>query len=487
MSHFYVACELGPHGGRVMLGTLHKEQLTISELRRFPNVPLEEKGVRHWNVAQLYHEILEGLRSAGSYDEPVDSVSCTSWGKDYLLFQSDGTLLTPAYHFEDARAAEGLKTVLSKIPAETIYEETGATNQPGSTLFQLAAESSKRLKNASQLLPIADGFNCLLAGVPHVEASLAGSTQLYNPATGTWSEPLLKALRLPADLLPSIVSAGTELGPLREDVAKETRLTEARVIASLSHDIAAALAGLPVGPRENWAFLQPGATALLGGPAQAPIINEVSGELGFSNGIGYGGSVFFYKPTVGLSLLDECQRFWEKENRQFESELLTHLAGSSTPFESLIDPTDPQFSEPGDMPLKIQAYCKETEQEVPRKPGPVFRCVLESLALHYRRVLREVAYLTGSDITHLYFLGGAKHNLLNHFTANAMQVPVVVVPEDAVAIGNIVVQALALGHIGSLEEARQIVRRSIKTETITPYATAWNDAYDRFTSLPPPE
>ncbi len=487
MSHFYVACELGLHSGRVMMGTLHKEQLTISEIRRFPNEPVQEKKMRHWNVAQLYHEILEGLRSAGSYDEPVDSVSCTSWGRDYMLFQSDGTLLTPTYHSEDARTADGVKTVLSKVPSERIYEETGAANLPGGTLFQLAAESGKRLRHASHLLPIADGFNCLLTGIPRVEASLAGSTLLYNPVTGAWSEPLLRALRFPAELLPPIVAAGTELGPLREDVAKETKLTEARVIASLSHDIAAALAGLPVGAGENWAFLQPGTTTLVGGPAPGPIINEVSRELGFSNEIGYGGSVCFYKSTVGLWLLDECQRFWEKENRQFESELLSHLAGSATPFESLIDPTDPRFREPGDMPLKIQAYCKETDQEVPRKPGPVFRCVLESLALHYRRILREVAYLTGSEITQVYFLGGAKHGLLNHFTANAMQVPVVVVPEDAIAIGNIVVQALALGHIGSFDEARQIVRQSIKTETIMPHANAWNAAYDRFVSLPPPE
>jgi rhamnulokinase len=468
-----------------MVGTLQKEKLTLSEIRRFPNEPIEEKGVRQWNIPYLYQEVLHGLTSAGSYDEPVDSLSCTSWGGDYLLFQSDGTLLTPAYLQDDARAGKGTKAVLSAIPWETIYEETGVAKKSGTTLFQLGAEASKRLKRAKHLLPIADGFNYLLAGVPRVETSQASAAQLLNPVTGNWSDPLVDGLRLPDELLPPIVSAGTELGPLREEVAKETKMRETRVIASCSHELAAALTGLPVADGESWAFLRPGTTALIGTQVARPIINEVSRDLNFTNELGYGDSVSLYKPTVGLWVLEECQRFWEKQNRQFDPEMLGHLAGSATPFESLIDPTDPRFLEPGDMPLKIQAYCKETDQPIPHKPGPLFRCILESLALHYRKVLREVAYLSGSEVTRLYSLGDASHSLLNHFTANALQLPVVIVPENAAAIGNIVVQALALGHIASLDDAREIVRQSIKTETIMPHATAWNEAYDRFVSLVP--
>lgn len=485
MTRFYVACQLGLREGRIMMGTLHKGGLTMSEIRRFPNVLLEEKGVRQWDIPHLYQEILEGLRFAGGYDEPVDSLSCTSFGGDYLLFQSDGSLITPALHPEADRNGDGTKAVLSKVPYETIYGETGVAKKAGTTLFQLGAETSKRLKRAKYILPIADGFNYLLAGVPRVEATQASAAQLFNPVTGNWSDPLIDGLRLPEELLPQIVSAGTDLGPLREEVAKDTKLRETRVIASCSHELAAALAGLPIGDGESWAFLRPGLTALMGTQVSRPIINEVSRDLNFTNEVGYGDSVTLYKPTVGFWILEECQRFWEKENRQLDPEMLGHLAGSATPFESLIDPADPRFLEPGDMPLKIRAYCKETDQPIPHKPGPLFRCILESLALHYRKVLREVAYLSGSEATRLYFLGGAKHSLLNHFTANALQVPVVVVPETAAAIGNIVVQALAMGHIASLEEAREIVRKSIKTETIMPHASTWNDAYDRFVSLAP--
>lgn len=466
-----------------MMGTLHKGELTMSEIRRFPNVLLEEKGARHWNIAHLYQEILEGLRFAGGYDEPVDSLSCTSWGGDYLLFQSDGSLITPAYHPEAGRNGDGTRAVLSKIPYETIYAETGLAKKAGTTLFQLGTETSKRLKRAKYLLPIADGFNYLLSGVPRVETSQASAAQLFNPVTGNWSDPLIDGLRLPEELLPQIVSAGTELGPLREEVAKDTKMRETRVIASCSHELAAALTGLPVAEGESWAFLRPGTTALIGTQVSRPIINEVSRDLNFTNEVGYGDSVSLYKPTVGFWILEECQRFWEKENRQLDPEMLGHLAGSATPFESLIDPTDPRFLESGDMPLKIRAYCKETDQPIPHKPGPLFRCILESLALNYRKILREVAYLSGAEITQLYCLGGAAHPLLTHFTANALQLPVVVVPENAAAIGNVIVQALAMGHIASLDDAREILRQSIKAETIMPHATAWNDAYDRFVSL----
>lgn len=485
MNHFYVACDIGRDVGRVMLGSLQQEQLTVSEVRRFENVPKEDKGEREWNVPELYQEILEGLRTAGSYDESIDSLSCTSWGGDYLLFQADGTLITPAYHPKRKRVEDGIKAVLAKVSWEKIYEETGARKRPENTLFQLGAESGKRLKHASHLLPIADGFNYLLTGVPRVEVSSAGQTQLFNPATHAWSEQLLGALRLPSHFLPPLVQAGTLVGPLRHELAEQMKLHDAQVIASCSHEIAAALAGLPVANGESWAFLREGTFALAGAQIPRPIINEVSRELGFTNEIGYGGSVAFYKATAGSFILEECHRFWEGENRQLDTDLLGHLAGSATPFESLIDPLDARFSTPGDMPLKIQAFCRETKQPIPRKPGPVFRCILESLALHYRRILREIAYLTGSEISKLYLLGGKRHNLLNHFTANALQIPVVVVPPEITALGNVVVQALALGHIGSIEQARAALRGSLKTELITPHANAWNAAYDRFVGLTP--
>ena len=354
---------------------------------------------------------------------------------------------------------------------------------PASTLFQLAAERPRRLDRAQYLLPVADAFNYLLSGVPRFELSQASATQLYNPVAHAWSNGLLRALELPARLLPPLVPAGTELGPLRPEIAGTSGLEDARVIASCSHETAAALAGLPISPGEDWAFLRLGPWTVMGTELTEPIITDASRALNFTNDAGYGGSVRFSKQTVGLWILEECRRFWKERDREIDDDLLMHLAGSSPPFDSLINPADPRFVEPGDMPLKIQAFCRETRQRVPRKPGPIIRCVMESLALQYRKTLLEIERLTGRQIARLYLLGGSSNALLNHFTANALRCSLVVGPADAAAIGNVIVQALALGHLESLEQAREVVRHSFKTETLIPYATEWDTAYDRLTRL----
>jgi rhamnulokinase len=402
-----------------------------------------------------------------------------------LLFESDGSLITPALHHAEIRTAAEMKKVLSKISGESIYAETGVQHTPANTLFQLRAETFRRLSRAKHLMPIADSFNYLMTGVPRFERTLASPTQLYNPIAEAWSERLFNALNLPRKLFPPIVRAGTELGALLPELAKTTGLDDVQVVASCSHEIAAALAGLPIASGENWAYLRTGSWASMGAELRKPVINEASRQANFTNEPGFGGTVRFSKPAMGLWVMEECQRYWKEKDREVDGELLAHLAGSSTPFESLVNLADPRFSEPGDMPLKIQAFCRDTNQPVPRKPGPIVRCIFESLALLYRKTLHEIQGFTGSPITKLFVLDGSPRSLLHHFTANALQIPVVIAPPEAASIGNILVQALAMGHIKSLDEAREIARNSFKLPTILPYATAWNDAYDRLSRFSP--
>jgi len=483
MTTYYIAVDLGAESGRVMLATLTNGRLMMSESHRFPNNPIQEKTSLYWDVPQLYQEMLLGLRKAAEHEDPISSVSCDSWGVDYMLFESDGTLITPVYHYRDSRCEAGMKEVLAKISWETIYAETGIQKMPINTLFQLGAEKAKRLNRAALLLPVADGFNYLLSGVAKTEVSMASTTQLYNPVSKGWSDRLLQALRIPAKLLPPVVPSGTTLGPLKPEIAKQAKLEEAQVVASCSHDTGAALVGLPA-RGQNWAFLSSGTWSLMGVELPEPIINDTSRELNFTNEIGCGGTVRLLKNIIGLWMVQECRRYWAEKEQDLDYDVMTHLAASSTPFESLINPADPRFLTPGDMPAKIQAFCKETHQLVPRKPGPIIRCVLESLALLYRKVLHEIEQVTGRKIERLHIVGGGTRNsLLNHFTANALQIPVVVGPTEATAAGNVLVQAMALGHVKSLEEARQIVRESLPHETIQPHAAAWNSAYERLEQL----
>ena len=483
MSFFYVSCNLGSENAHVSTGTLHKGALTMGEISRFKNVPLKEKDADHWDIQHLYQHTLGGLREIGRYEEPVDSISCTSWADDYLLFDSGGSLITPSYRCDARTSTQGMNEVLSKVEWETIYRETGVTQVPSNTLFQLGGETWRRMRRAHHLMPVADAFNYLLTGVPCVEVSQASATQLYNPVTKGWSERLAKALRLSRDLLPPVVTAGTELGALKPEIAKETGLHDTRVLASCSHEIAAALMGMPVANEEDWGYLSLGRYSVMGTQLARPIISCESRDLNFTNELGYGGMVRFSRRMAGFWLLEECRRSWKEGDKELDTDVVMHLAACSEPFECLINPSDSSFLEPGDMPSKIKDFCRRTGQHVPHKPGAIVRCILESLALQYRKMLKELEATTGKSLSHVYLFGDISNSLLNHFTANALQIPLVIAPPDVTDIGNVMVQALALKHVKSLEQAREILRNSFKTEVISPHAAVWNSAYDRFAEL----
>lgn len=485
MDNFYVACELGAERSRVLMGNLRQGRLTITEAHHFQNPPLEENAFRTWNIPEIYREMLAGLREIANYEEAISSISCHSWGGDFMVFDPDGSLGTPVCRPSEAKLVAGMEEFFSQVPWETVYGETGVIWQPDNTLFQLMSEKSRQLKRAGLLLPLADGFNFILSGVPRVEMSLAGTTQLFNPQTGTWSERLLAAARLSSKMLPRLVPPGINLGTMQATVAKEAGLDNVQVVAACSHELMAALAGLPVAANENWAFIRHGDWALMGTEIAEPIVNDVTRELQFSNQIGLGGSTSFHKRIMGFWILEECERYWRAQDREIDRNVLIHFAGSSKPFESLVDLTDPRFQTPGDMPLKIQEFCRETNQSIPRKPGQITRCILESLAFLHRKTLGEIEALTGRKITKVFVLDGQANSVLNHFTANALQLPVVVIPPGSGAAGNLMVQAMAQGHVTTLAEARTILSNSIKTKTIVPHTQVWDEAYARLTDLVP--
>ncbi len=479
METLYVACDLGAERGRIALGNLQNGRLRVSDIRRFSNEPTREGDELLWDIPSLYQHLIEGLTEVGRSYESVNGISCSSWGHDYMLFDSSGSLISPTFAQPTPRARASMDDVLARVTCETIFDETGYPPSVQSTLFQLGAEKSRRLSKADRLLPVADGFNYLLSGEARVEASIASTTQLFNPFQRTWSKRLVGALKLPSRIFPPVVDSGTILGPLRKDLASQTKLEDVNILSSCSHELASTIVGLPASDEENWAFLKPGSWSLMGVELPHPIINATARELDFANEAGYGGTVRFMKQTAGLWLLEECRRAWVGTERDLDASVMMHLAAQSPPFESLINPLDMRFQTPGDMPLKVKEFCKETGQTVPRKPGAVIRCVLESIALYYRKTLRELEEVTERRIQRLYLLGGGSNPLFNSFITNALQVPVVIVPEEVTVIGNMLVQGIALKHIESLEHARQIVRDSLKFETLHPHAEVWNIAYHR--------
>ncbi|MBI3851239.1 MAG: rhamnulokinase [Verrucomicrobia bacterium] len=481
MTNHHLACDLGAESGRLMLGTLAKGKLALEELHRFPNTPIKAGESLHWNIPRLFDELKVGLKKAAARKLPIASISCDAWGVDYLLFAADGSLMSPTFHYRDPRNPRVVDKVHWLVSWETIFEETGIQFMAFNTLYQLAAETPERLARADRLLLIGDGINFMLSGVAKTDESMASTTQLYNPRTKTWSKKLIQALGLPEKIFTPIVPSGTRLGPLKREVVGETGLATMEVIASCSHDTGAAVAAVPAAD-SNWAYISSGTWSLMGVELAKPIINDRCRELNFTNEVGYGRTIRLLKNIIGLWLVQECRREWAEAGHEFDYADLAALAASAPRFVSLINPADARFIGPGDMPAKIAAFCRETAQPVPTSHGAFIRCALESLALLYRRTLNQLEELVCRKIERLHIVGGgSKNELLNQFTANAVQIPVLAGPVEATAAGNVLVQAIALGELPSLTVARQVVRDSFPMTMVQPQdKMGWETAYQRF-------
>ena len=301
--------------------------------------------------------------------------------------------MPPVWCYRDSRTAYGVENVRAAVDWPTTYAETGIQFMALNTIYQLAAEPPERLARAKQLLLIGNAFNYFCSGVARNEVSLASTTQLYNPQTKTWSKKLFAALKLREDLFAPICPSGTRLGPMKKNLAAETGLPQIEVIASCSHDTGAAVAAVPASGG-NWAYLSSGTWSLIGVEWPQPVINDQARSLGFTNEIGYGDSVRLLKNIVGLWIVQECRRHWAKEGKKYDFAALEKLAADAPPFVSLINPDDPRFFSPDDMPKKIAEFCGETGQPVPANHGAYMRCIYESLALVLSR--RRCAGWNGS-------------------------------------------------------------------------------------------
>ena len=480
----YLACDLGAESGRVMAGELRDDRLAIREIHRFANEPLRRGTSLHWDIQRILDALRDGLRKAAALAQPFRSISTDSWGVDYVLFHENGKRIDPVFHYRDPRFACGVDRVARVASREEIFQETGIQFLPINTIYQLASEEPERLARASRLLPIADAFNFMLCGVAKTEESLASTTQLYNPRSRAWSRPLIDKLGFPARLFPPIVPGGAALAPLSAGIARETGLAPCDVVAGCSHDTAAAVAAVPV-QSDSWAYISSGTWSLLGVEVPKPVLTDQCRALNFTNEVGFGGAIRLLKNIVGLWIVQECRRAWQRAGLEFTYAQLTSLAAESSPFRSLIHPADARFLMPDQMPEKIADYCRETDQPVPRTPGETVRCALESLALLYRQTARDVDRLMGRATRVMHIVGGGSQNaLLNQFTANALQIPVMAGPSEATTAGNVLVQAIASGELKSLSQARELVARSFPIQAFHPAdAAAWDSASRQFQAL----
>jgi rhamnulokinase len=457
-----VAVDLGASSGRVYALDVGPEDLELTEVARFANGAVDIAGTLCWDILGLYRGILDGVRAAGE-DRTVRSVGIDSWAVDYGIVDPGGRLLGQPVSHRDPRTSPVAAELVAEIGAAELYRRTGIALHPFNTVFQLALDARQgRLAGAGRVLLVPDLLNAFLTGVEGTERTNASTTGLVG-TDGRWDADLLARIGVPAALLAPVHDPGTRVGALRPVVASEVGATSViEVLAVASHDTASAVAGVPAeGP--DVAYLSCGTWSLLGLELTHPVVTEEARRAGFTNEAGLDGTVRFLRNVMGLWLHQQSVRTWEHRGIRVDLSSLNAAAAAEAPLASVIDPDDPRFLPPGDMPARIATVCAEQGQAIPVTPAEVTRCILDSLALAYRRSLRRAEELSGRRAEVVHIVGGGVNNrLLCQLTADACARPVVAGPVEAAAMGNGLVQARALGLIADVPGE---IRRRVAAHT----------------------
>lgn len=486
----FLAIDLGAESGRAVLGSLESGRLRTKEIHRFPNLPVRLFGHWHWDVYRLFGEIRRalGLAAAEVPDGP-ESVGVDTWGVDFGLLARDGSLLGLPACYRDDRHAGAMEQFLRLLTRERIYELTGVQFLPFNTLYQVYAlvrDHSPLLAAATDLLFMPDLFNYLLTGRRATEFTIASTSQFYDPRRGEWIPGFFQGMGFSKRILQDVREPGTVLAPLLPEIAADAGLRPVSVVSTASHDTAAAVAAVPA-EGTDWAYISSGTWSLVGVEEPEAIVTPAALAHNFTNEGGVGRTIRFLRNVSGLWLLQQCRRAWAPDGGLGYDEL-TRLAAGAPPFRALLDPDAPEFLNPPDMPAALEAYWKRTGQLPPAGRAGVVRAILESLALKSRQVLDELREVTGRTIRRVHVIGGGSKNaLLSQFTAEAAGLPVVAGPAEGTAMGNLLVQAMAVGAVASLADLRGVVRRSTELVTHEPLEPGrWEEPYRRFRELSAP-
>jgi rhamnulokinase len=442
------AVDLGASSGRVMRANVGPGRLELTELHRFWNGPVRVHGTLHWDILHLYRSMLDGLHLAG----PLDGIGIDSWAVDYGLLADDGQLLANPVHYRDTRTDSVMERVLEKVPAADLYAVTGLQQLPFNTIYQLAAER-RVLDAASSLVMIPDLLAYWLTGEIGVERTNASTTQLFDVRSREWSDELISRVGLPRRIFPQLREPGDVIGTVLPD---ETGLAGGTpVIAVGSHDTASSVVAVPAAD-ERFAYISSGTWSLVGLELDQPVLSDEARAANFTNEGGVDGRIRFLRNVMGLWILQECQRVWGDDDLP----ALLRAAADAPSFTALIDPDAPEFLAPGNMPRRIDEHCRKAGQEPPTSRAAAVRCILESLALAYRRTLRTAQTIADREVDVLHVIGGGSQNeLLCQLTADACGLPVLAGPVEASALGNVLVQARALGEpLPDLAAMRALVR-----------------------------
>ncbi len=466
----YLAIDLGASGGRVMRGRWDGCSIDLQELHRFSNDAVRVNGTLYWDILRLMHEIKQGLMKAAQADCKPEAIGIDTWGVDFGLLDAEGHLLENPVHYRDARTEGAMEELDKLLPSRELYDITGLQRLPFNTIYQLFALRRQRpdlLARAKRLLFLPDLLGYFLTGNMATERSIARTSQLMDIRSGDWSQHILDLLELPRALLGKIVSSGTPLGALLPELQDETGLGAVPVISVCGHDTQSAVCALPT-EQDTFAFLSSGTWSLFGTELDKPILSEMSYDCNITNEGGFN-KIRFLKNITGLWLIQESRRHWNRHGHNYSYADLERLALEAPAFACSIDPDDPVFIQPGNIPARVRDYCSRTGQTPPETVGATVRCIYESLAKKYSATLNMLETCTGKRFGCIHVIGGGvKDGLLCQMTANACGVPVLAGPAEATVLGNILAQMIAQGELSNLKEARAAVKNSVAVQEYGP-------------------
>ena len=483
-----LAFDYGASSGRAMLGKFDGSRLHLSEMHRFANEPVMVGGSLYWDILRLFHEMKQGiLKCTASGHKDIASIGIDTWGVDFGLLDSTGRLLGNPFHYRDSRTEGMIEEACRIVPEREIYARTGIAFQVFNSLYQVFSmkfNKSPLLEKASTMLFTPDLLRYFLTGEKSSEYTIASTSQMLDTHTRSWASDLLDKLGIPQNILTEIIDAGTIAGKLTSGVAGELGIGRTPVVAVAEHDTGSAVVSVPA-VEGKYAYLSSGTWSLLGVESAAPVINDSTFKFNYTNEGGYNKTTRLLKNIMGLWIYQECKRTWDKSGEIVSFDELEQDASGSEAFVSFIDPDDSSFFSPGKMPAKIQEYCRKTGQKIPETKAQIVCCIMESLAMTYRKALEGLEKVIGYTVPVLHIVGGGcKNTMLSRFTANAISRPVITGPVEATAAGNLMAQLLALGEVKSLNEGRLIIRNSFPSVEYSPENKAgWDAAYEKFLNM----
>ena len=485
---YFFAVDLGATSGRTIIGSISDGKFDLEEVTRFPNNLIETGGHFYWDIYALYFEMIRGLKEVASRGLQITSIGIDTWGVDFVLIGDDGAILRNPRSYRDPITFDAMDDYLKHvISRQEVYDVTGIQFMNFNSIFQLYAmqrEQNSALRQAAKILFVPDALSWMLTGNAVCEYTIASTSQLLDPRTKQLDERLLASLQLSRSKFGRMVSPGSVIGVLTDEVQKLTGLGPVPVIAVAGHDTASAVAAVPA-KNEQFAYLSSGTWSLMGIETKDAVINERSYELNFTNEGGVEGTTRFLKNICGMWLYERCRKEWPEEVRQLSHPELQGSAMTIEPFRSIINPDDDLFANPSSMIEAIQTYCKNSGQPVPETPAEICRCIFDSLALRYRQVFQWLKEFSSFDLSVLHIIGGGSLNkFLNQFTANSLGVQVLAGPQEGTAIGNIMLQAKASGLVSDIWEMRRIIANSLQLVKYEPTDKAlWDQGYEKYLKI----